>query len=120
MKDQKEPRAVIMQSWIESIHQAVPDNEERCRVYEYIFAECMRIGYGIPHELTKPDGAGGVAICFILPQVERMCSKYAETEEKLMQNLAKANAAKAAKAAKAAVPNMEYHIPTEEEYKESF
>ena len=93
----KEPRAVIMQSWIESMREAVPDNEERCRVYEYIFAECMRIGYGVPHELTKPDGVGGrAAISFIMPQVERMCRKYAEIEEKRLQNLTTANAAKAA------------------------
>ena len=116
----KDPTAVINLKWIDEITQVVPDEKERCRVYDYIFAECKRISYGIPHELTKPDGVGGAAITFILPQVERMISKHAETEEKRRQSLAMANAAKAAKAAKAAVPNMEYHRPTKEEYLEQF
>lgn len=77
MKEQKEPRAVIMQSWIETIKQTIPDEEERCYLYEYIFAESFRIGYGIPHKMTRPDGACGIVVHFIVPQVERMCSKYA-------------------------------------------
>lgn len=92
MKDHK---IVIMQSWIEPIQENVPD-EEQGRVYGYIFAEYLRICYGIPHELTKPDGAGGMAISYIIPQAEKMCSTYAEIEEKRKQNLIRANEAKAA------------------------
>ena len=92
MKDHK---IVIMGKWIEPIQENVPD-EEQGRVYNYIFAEYLRIGYGIPHELTKPDGAGGMAISYIIPQVENMCSTYAEIEEKRKQNLIRANEAKAA------------------------
>ena len=92
MKDHK---IVIMGKWIEPIQANVPD-EEQGRVYNYIFAEYLRIGYGIPHELTKPDGAGGMAISYIIPQVENMCSTYAEIEEKRKQNLIRANEAKAA------------------------
>lgn len=72
MKEPQKPIADIMLNWTESIRQAVPDNEERCRVYDYIFAECKRIDYGIPHELTKPDGAGCWAIDFIVPYLEEM------------------------------------------------
>ena len=89
MKDHK---IVIMGKWIEPIQENVPD-EEQGRVYNYIFAEYLRIGYGIPHELTKPDGAGGMAISYIIPQVENMCSTYAEIEEKRKQNLIRANEA---------------------------
>lgn len=106
----KEPRAVIMQSWMELIEQSIPDKKERYDVFKYICAEYMRIGYGVPHELTKPDGAGGIVVNCIVQQEERMCSKYAETEEKRRQNLTKANAAKALKRT----------IPTEEEYNEQF
>ena len=70
MKEPQKPIADIMLNWAESIRQAVPDNEERCRVYDYIFAECKRIAYGVPHELTKPDGAGCWAIDFIVPYLE--------------------------------------------------
>ena len=70
MKEPQKPIADIMLNWTESIRQAVPDNEERCRVYDYIFAECKRIDYGVPHELTKPDGAGCWAIDFIVPYLE--------------------------------------------------
>ena len=110
MKEPQKPIADIMLNWTESIRQAVPDNEERCRVYDYIFAECKRIDYGVPHELTKPDGAGGIVVNCIVQQEERMCSKYAEIEEKRKQNLTKANAAKALKRT----------TPTEEEYNEQF
>lgn len=72
MKEPQKPIADIMLNWTESIRQAVPDNEERCRVYDYIFAECKRIGYGVQHELTKPDGAGCWAIDFIVPYLEEM------------------------------------------------
>lgn len=98
MKEQKEPRAVIMQSWIEPIQANVPD-EEQGRVYNYIFAEYLRIGYGIPHELTKPDGVGGAAITFLLPQIEGMCRRYAENEEKRLQRIEEIKAKKEAKAA---------------------
>lgn len=72
MKEPQKPIADIMLNWTESIRQAVPDNEERCRVYDYIFAECKRIDYGVPHELTKPDGAGRLAIDLIVPYLEEM------------------------------------------------
>lgn len=99
MKEQKEPRAVIMQSWVELIEEIVPD-EEQGRVYNYIFAEYLRIGYGVQHKMTKPDSACcKVAISFILPQVEKMCSKYAENEEKRMQRIEEIKAKKEAKAA---------------------
>ena len=110
MKEQKEPRAVIMQSWMELIEEIVPDEKEQCGVFKYIFAEYMRIGYGVPHERKKPDGAGGIVAKCILPQVERMCSKYAEIEQKRRQNLTKANAAKELKTTRR----------TEEDYNESF
>ena len=99
MKEQKEPRAVIMQSWIKAIRQSIPDKKERCDVYEYIFAEFMRIGHGVSHDLTKPDGVGGAAITFLLPQVEGMCRKYAENEEKRLQRIEEIKAKQAAKAA---------------------
>ena len=100
MKEQKEPRAVIMHSWVEAIKQYIPDEEERLYLYEYIFAESFRIGYGIPHKMTKPDSACcKVAVSFILPQVEKMCSKYAENEEKRLQRIEEIKAKKEAKAA---------------------
>lgn len=99
MKEQKEPRAVIMQSWIEAIRQFIPDKKERCDVYEYIFAEFMRIGHGVSHEITKPDGVGGAAITFLLPQIEGMCRRYAENEEKRLQRIEEIKAKKEAKAA---------------------
>ena len=87
----KEPRAIIMPDWIELIDNIVPNKEERYDVLKYICAEYMRIGYGVAHELTKPDGVGGKVAQSILAQVERMCSRYAEIDEKRRQNLTKAN-----------------------------
>lgn len=73
----KEPQAVIMQSWIEPTIAAVPDPAERCRVWEYAFAESMFLAFGIEHNEPKPEGAGAVAVAFLLPQLQRVCGAYA-------------------------------------------
>lgn len=99
MQEPKEPQALIMQSWIEPTRNGVPDPAERCRVWEYVFAESMRIAYGVEHNEPKPEGAAAVAVGYLLPQLQKMCEKYIAKVGKLAQNLEKANAAKAAKRA---------------------
>lgn len=73
----KEPKTIIMQSWIEPTRQVVPDPAERCRVWEYVFAESMRLAYGIEHTYTAPEGVAAAAVEFLRPQVERLCRAYA-------------------------------------------
>ena len=75
---------ILIPSWTESILQSVPDEKERCMVYEYIIYECFRIGYGIPHELTKPDGVGGIMSDFILKQMELLAISSHDIAEALI------------------------------------
>ena len=80
MKDHK---IVIMGKWIKPIQENVPD-EEQGRVYNYIFAEYLRIGYGIPHELTKPDGNAGILSDMILKQMELLAISSHDIAEALI------------------------------------
>ena len=75
---------ILIPSWAESIQQAVPDNEERCRVYEYIIYECFRIGYGVQHKLTKPNGNAGILSDMILKQMELLAISSHDIAEALI------------------------------------
>lgn len=85
-------RVYINRSWIEPTRGVVQNPAERCQVWEYIFAEQMRILFDYENTMQPPTGAGAAALAFLLPQVQTMCDAYKAAADAKAAALERANA----------------------------
>lgn len=82
------PHAHIYEKWVRGIRQAVPDERERCGLYEYIIAYQIAKVYGaaaVPNrrELSK---AAAVALAMLEGDLEELCEARKDNNDRRREN----------------------------------
>lgn len=82
------PHAHIYEKWVRGIRQAVPDERERCVLYEYIIAYQIAKVYGAAAEPNRRElsKAAAVALAMLEGDLEELCEARKDNNERRREN----------------------------------